>query len=208
VTVKEQTTLDRGAASKLQELDLETTALIDARPFASDTPKDQPRAVATQGVDEFAEIYETNKARIYSTAYRMLGNSADAEDVVQDVFIKAYRKLDTFEGRSQLSTWLYRITINRCLDILRKRKRQQTAPLDEAMGAVAKQSNLMKLIEGMIPSLPPGYRTVFVLHDIQGLKHYEIAKQLHITEGACKSQLHKARLMMRKKLAPYLEGLR
>jgi RNA polymerase sigma-70 factor (ECF subfamily) len=159
-------------------------------------------------VDEFAEIYETNKARIYSTAYRMLGNSADAEDVVQDVFIKAYRKLDTFEGRSQLSTWLYRITINRCLDVLRKRKRQQTAPLDEAMGAVAKQSNLMKLIEGMTPSLPPGYRTVFVLHDIQGLKHFEIAKLLHITEGACKSQLHKARLMMRKKLKPYLEGLR
>jgi RNA polymerase sigma-70 factor (ECF subfamily) len=208
MTVKEQTTLDRGAASNFQETDLETTAVIGARPFASETPRDQPRTVVNQGVDEFAEIYETNKARIYSTAYRMLGNSADAEDVVQDVFIKAYRKLDTFEGRSQLSTWLYRITINRCLDVLRKRKRQQTAPLDEAMGAVAKQSNLMKLIEGMTPSLPPGYRTVFVLHDIQGLKHFEIAKLLHITEGACKSQLHKARLMMRKKLKPYLEGLR
>lgn len=206
--VDEQTTLGSGVTSNFQEFDLEITAIISARPFAAETPKDQPRVVANQGSDEFAEIYESNKARIYSTAYRMLGNSADAEDVVQDVFIKAYRKLDTFEGRSQLSTWLYRITINRCLDILRKRKRQQTAPLDEAMGAVAKQTNLMKLIEGMTPSLPPGYRTVFVLHDIQGLKHFEIAKLLHITEGACKSQLHKARLMMRKKLKPYLEGFR
>jgi len=208
MAVNEQTTLDVGPASKFQELDLETIAVIGACPFASDTPQEPYRAVTAQGVDEFAEIYESNKARIYSTAYRMLGNSADAEDVVQDVFIKAYRKLDSFEGRSQVSTWLYRIAINRCLDILRKRKRQQTAPLDEAMGAVAKQSNVMKLIEGMVPSLPTGYRTVFVLHDIQGLKHFEIAKMLHITEGACKSQLHKARLMMRKKLKPYLEGLR
>ena len=206
--VSDRTTLEIPSASKFQELNLENTAIIGARPFATDKPQSPPRDAVATGADEFATIYETNKARIYSTAYRMLGNSADAEDVVQDVFIKAYRKLDTFEGRSQLSTWLYRITINRCLDILRKRKRQQTAPLDEAMGAVAKQSNLMKIIEGMLPSLPPGYRTVFVLHDIQGLKHYEIAKQLHITEGACKSQLHKARLMMRKKLAPYLEGLR
>lgn len=208
MAVKEETTLGRTPASNFTESDLETTAVIGARPFAADKPRVQTGAATAQGADEFAEIYESNKARIYSTAYRMLGNSADAEDVVQDVFIKAYHKLDTFEGRSQLSTWLYRITINRCLDILRKRKRQQTAPLDEAMGAVARQSNTMKVIEGMIPSLPPGYRTVFVLHDIQGLKHFEIAKLLHISEGACKSQLHKARLMMRKKLKPYLEGLR
>jgi RNA polymerase sigma-70 factor (ECF subfamily) len=208
MTVSDRTTLEIPAASKFQELNLENTVVIGTRPFAADQPQNPVRDAVATGADEFATIYETNKARIYSTAYRMLGNGADAEDVVQDVFVKAWRKLDSFEGRSQLSTWLYRITINRCLDILRKRKRQPTAPLEEAMGAVAKQSNVMKLIEGLLPSLPPGYRTVFVLHDIQGLKHYEIAKHLHITEGACKSQLHKARLMMRKKLAPYMEGLR
>jgi RNA polymerase sigma-70 factor (ECF subfamily) len=168
----------------------------------------QPQAATAKVSDEeFTRIYEDNKSRVYSTALRVLGNSADAEDVTQEVFIKVYRKLDSFEGRSQLSTWLYRITVNKCLDLLRKRKRRSTVPIDEAMGAVANPSNVRQVVESFIPTLPPGYRTVFVLHDIQGLKHHEIASQLKITEGACKSQLHKARLMMRKKLRPYLEGI-
>jgi RNA polymerase sigma-70 factor (ECF subfamily) len=157
--------------------------------------------------EEFTAIYEANKSRVYSTALRILANPADAEDVTQEVFLKAWNKLENFEGRSQVSTWLYRITVNRCLDLLRKRKRQQTVPIEEAMGSVANPSNLKQVIESFIPTLPPGYRTVFVLHDIQGLKHHEIAKQIGISEGACKSQLHKARLMMRKKLRPFMEGI-
>ncbi|MEO0107792.1 MAG: RNA polymerase sigma factor [candidate division WOR-3 bacterium] len=157
--------------------------------------------------EEFADLYEANKSKVYSVALRMLANPADAEDVTQDVFVKAYRKLADFEGRSQLSTWLYRITVNRCLDVLRKRKRQRTVPLEEAMGSVSQGSSLKQVIEGLIPTLPPGYRAVFVLHDIQGLKHHEIARQLGVSEGACKSQLHKARLILRKKLKPFLEGI-
>jgi RNA polymerase sigma-70 factor, ECF subfamily len=168
---------------------------------------EQPRVGVKPTEAEFAAVYEANKGRVYSTALRILCNSADAEDVAQEVFIKAYNKLEDFEGRSQVSTWLYRITVNRCLDVLRKRKRTQTVPLEEASGSVANPSNLKQVIESFIPALPPGYRTVFVLHDIQGLKHHEIARQLKITEGACKSQLHKARLMMRKKLKPFLEGI-
>jgi len=182
-------------------------SLVGTHPLSSGLTEDRTGTAPAVSDQEFATIYEANKARVYSTALRMLSNSADAEDVVQEVFIKAYNKLHTFEGRSQLSTWLYRITVNRCLDLLRKRKRTQTEPLEEATGAVARQSNLKQLIESFIPSLPTGYRTVFVLHDIQGLKHHEIAKLLHVTEGACKSQLHKARLMMRKKLRPFLEGI-
>lgn len=194
-------------ASKFEEQDLESTVALRAQRFAETRPGITAPAVAVPTTDDFAEIYDANKARVYSTALRILSNTADAEDVTQDVFIKAFNKLSTFEGRSQLSTWLYRITVNRCLDLLRKRKRERTAPLEEATGAVARSSNVMKLIESVLPSLPPGYRTVFVLHDIQGLKHFEIARMLKITEGACKSQLHKARLLMRKKLKPFLEGM-
>lgn len=202
-----RTSLPDGAASKFVEHDMESLAVVGTQLLSTGLSDSSPAKTRAISDDEFADIYETNKARVYSTALRVLGNSADAEDVVQDVFIKVYNKLDTFEGRSQLSTWLYRITVNRCLDILRKRKRTRTEPLEEASGAVAKNSNVRQVIESFIPTLPPGYRTVFVLHDIQGLKHHEIARQLKITEGACKSQLHKARLMMRKKLKPYMEGL-
>lgn len=180
--------------------------LVPTQVLTVAAPEPEVRTSAANAVsdDEFAAIYEANKARVYSTAFRILHNRADAEDVTQEVFVKVYHKLHTFQGRSQLSTWLYRITVNRCLDLLRKQKRTPTEPLEEATGAVARSSNLKQLIESFIPSLPPGYRTVFVLHDIQGMKHREIARQLRITEGACKSQLHKARLMMRRKLKPYL----
>jgi RNA polymerase sigma-70 factor (ECF subfamily) len=204
---EERTTLTEQPASYFVEHNMDTLSHAGTLAFASDKPDIQVQEVAPVSDQEFAQIYETNKARVYSTALRMLNNPADAEDVTQEVFIKVYNKLHTFEGRSQLSTWLYRITVNRSLDLLRKRKRTQAEPLEEATGAMANPSNLKQVIESFIPTLPPGYRSVFVLHDIQGLKHHEIAKQLHITEGACKSQLHKARLMMRKKLKPFLEGI-
>jgi len=202
-----RTTLLRAGASNFQEHKMESVARAGTLTFAGGLDNEQPSVRAKISDDEFTRIYEDNKARVYSTALRILGNSADAEDVTQEVFVKVYNKLETFEGRSQLSTWLYRIAVNKCLDLLRKRKRTQTVPIEEAMGAVANPSNIRKVIDSFIPTLPPGYRTVFVLHDIQGLKHHEIARHLKITEGACKSQLHKARLMMRRKLSPYLEGI-
>jgi RNA polymerase sigma-70 factor, ECF subfamily len=203
----ERTTLNGRTSSYFIEHDMDTLSHVGTLPFAAIRPETRLQESGAVSDEEFAQIYEANKARVYSTALRMLNNSADAEDVTQEVFIKVFNKIHTFEGRSQLSTWLYRITVNRSLDVLRKRKRTQAEPLEEAMGAMANPSNLQKVIESFIPTLPPGYRAVFVLHDIQGLKHHEIAKQLHITEGACKSQLHKARLMMRKKLKPFLEGI-
>ena len=195
---------------------MDSTARVEALPIDAcglPGPAGAETVSAIMGVGvkpteaEFTAVYEANKARVFSTAMRILNNRADAEDVTQEVFIKAYNKLEEFEGRSQVSTWLYRITVNRCLDVLRKRKRTKTEPLEEASGSVANPSNLKQIIESFVPTLPTGYRTVFVLHDIQGLKHREIAHQLKITEGACKSQLHKARLMMRKKLKPFLEGI-
>jgi RNA polymerase sigma-70 factor (ECF subfamily) len=154
--------------------------------------------------DDFESVYREHKARVFSTAYRFVRNREDAEDVTQDVFIKVHRKMSAFRGDAALSTWVYRITVNTALDFLRRRKRRQAVSLDEVSEPAAGPSNLKSLIESMIPSLPEGYRKVFVLHDIEGLKHSEIAEILGITEGASKSQLHRARGALRKMLAPYL----
>lgn len=156
--------------------------------------------------DDFESIYVEYRARVFSTAYRFMRNHQDAEDVTQDVFIKVHRKMAKFRGDSALSTWIYRITVNTALDLLRRRKRRQAVSIDDVPEPSAGPSNLQGLIESMIPSLPEGYRKVFVLHDIQGLKHSEIGEILGITEGASKSQLHRARAAMRRKLAPYLKN--
>jgi len=153
---------------------------------------------------DFEDLYRQYKAKVFSTAYRMLSNHADAEDVTQDIFVKVFQKLPTFRGDSAVSTWIYRIAVNACLDFRRRRKRHETVPLNDEAEQVSVGLNLGRLIEGVIPKMPAGYREVFVLHDIQGLKHEEIGKILGITDGASKSQLHRARAFLRRELAPYL----
>jgi RNA polymerase sigma-70 factor (ECF subfamily) len=138
----------------------------------------------------------------------MVSNRADAEDIAQDVFVKVFKNLKTFRGDAAPSTWIYRITVNTCLDFLRRRKLRQTVPLDEEMTAGSRPLSIGRLIEGTLPRMPQGYRSVFVLYDIQGLRHSEIAQTLGISEGASKSQLHRARAFLRRELAPYVESLR
>lgn len=157
---------------------------------------------------DFESLYRDYRSRVFSTAFRMVKNYADAEDITQDVFVKVFKKLDSFRGEAALSTWIYRIAVNACLDFLRRRKLRQTVPLDDEMTAGSRPISVAKLVEGTLPLMPEGYRTVFVLYDIQGLKHSEIAKVLGITEGASKSQLHRARAFLRRELAPYIESLR
>jgi RNA polymerase sigma-70 factor (ECF subfamily) len=164
-----------------------------------------PKARAALESFDFERLYLDHRGKVYSTAYRMVGNRADAEDLTQDVFVKVYKKIKGFRGDSAVSTWIYRITMNTCLDFLRKNRRRQAVPIDQCPEPQSGSSKLMKLIEGTVATLPQGYRRVFVLHDIQGLKHCEIAEVLGITEGASKSQLHRARAQLRQKLGPYVE---
>jgi RNA polymerase sigma-70 factor (ECF subfamily) len=164
-----------------------------------------PKARAAQESFDFERLYLDHRGKVYSTAYRMVGNRADAEDLTQDVFVKVYKKIKGFRGDSAVSTWIYRITMNTCLDFLRKNRRRQAVSIDQCPEPQSGSSKLMKLIEGTVATLPQGYRRVFVLHDIQGLKHSEIAEALGITEGASKSQLHRARAQLRQKLGPYVE---
>ena len=137
----------------------------------------------------------------------MVGNPADAEDLLQEIFLSAHRKLDSFRGESALGTWLYRLATNLCLDHLRSRAArtsQLTDALDDEPGLADASSRrlaeraLSRMdLERALAQLPEGCRAAFVLHDVEGLEHREVAEALGIAEGTSKSQVHKARLRLR-----------
>jgi RNA polymerase sigma-70 factor (ECF subfamily) len=155
----------------------------------------------------FEAIYRAHAGRLYSVACRVLGNPTDAEDLLQEIFLAAHRKLETFRGESALGTWLYRLAMNLCLDHLRSRATrtgQLTDALDDEYGLddsgsrrLAERTVARMDLERAMAQLPEGCRTAFVLHDVEGLEHREIAEILGIAEGTSKSQVHKARMRLR-----------
>lgn len=148
---------------------------------------------------ELEQIYHDHVAMVYNLCFRMLGNRTDAQDATQDAFVKVYKNLDRFAGRSKLSTWIYRITMNNCIDRLR-RKRLKTVEITEMQASPKRDHDTRIALEQAIQTLSPSYRSVFVLHDIQGFRHAEIATILNITAGSSKSLLHRSRTILRKKL--------
>jgi RNA polymerase sigma-70 factor (ECF subfamily) len=160
--------------------------------------------------EAFAALFYAHKGRVYSICLRMTNNTAQAEDLTQDAFLQVFRKLDTFKGNSALSTWLYRIAVNTVLMHFRKRALKQIS-LDEPSNQDVKQVrreygsrdgrlsgsvDRIALIRA-IKDLPAGYRTIFLLHEVEGYEHQEIAKILDCSVGNSKSQLHKAKLRIR-----------
>jgi RNA polymerase sigma-70 factor, ECF subfamily len=168
-------------------------------------------ARAQQG-DEgaFEALYETHKRRVYSLCLRMTGNTAEAEDLCQEAFMQLFRKISTFRGESAFSTWLHRLAVNVVLMHLRK-KGLPVVSLDEPDSSQEEpvkrdygddDRRLLGSVDRLalvraISRLPPGYRTVFVLHDIEGYEHNEIAQFMNCSVGNSKSQLHKARMKLR-----------
>ena len=165
--------------------------------------------VPVETTDEGAtleSLYRTHAKRIYSLAYRFAGNAADAEELLQDIFLLAYRKLDSFRHEAALSTWLHRLAVNRCLDHVRSRAARQDAvteplspdhpPPDRAGAGPITHLDL----ERAIAQLPDACRMAFVLHDVEGYGHREVAERLGIATGTSKSQVHKARLRLRRLL--------
>lgn len=172
----------------------------------------------------FAQLYSLHKRRIYSLCLRMVGNVAEAEDLTQEAFLQLHRKIATFRGDSAFSTWLHRLAINVVLMHLRK-KGLSVISLDEAMEPTPEEGpgrsfgapdlslagSIDRLaLERAIAELPAGYRLIFVLHDIEGYEHNEIAAMLDCSIGNSKSQLHKARLKLRDAMRtiPRREGRR
>jgi RNA polymerase sigma-70 factor, ECF subfamily len=158
----------------------------------------------------FEEIYKRHHRRVYSLCLRMLQNSHEAEDLTQDVFIQLYRKIGSFRGDSAFTTWLHRMTVNQVLMHFRKRvvKFEKTTEEGETpVQIVPGTENTGKLqivdkiaIDNAIAQLPAGYKNVFVLHDVEGYEHEEVAVILGCSVGTSKSQLHKARLKMQRLL--------
>jgi RNA polymerase sigma-70 factor (ECF subfamily) len=159
----------------------------------------------------FEELYRRHSSRLYNVAYRMTGSAADADDLLQDIFLQTHRRLETFRGDSALGTWLYRLAVNCCLDHLRsKQGKQQKATgfledLDQveptAPGSWRPDTVLDRMeLERAIAQLPPSYRAAFVLHDVEGLEHHEVGETLGIAVGTSKSLVHKARARMRRLL--------
>jgi RNA polymerase sigma-70 factor (ECF subfamily) len=155
----------------------------------------------------FEELYRQHAARLYNMAFRMAGSAHEAEDLLQEVFLHAYRKLGSFRGDSSLGTWLYRLGMNQCLDYLRGRQakmKQATDSLDDE-GAAEPAAPMSPTpiavnrldLERAIGRLPQGCRAAFLLHDVEGFEHNEVAKILGVSEGTSKSQVHKARMKLR-----------
>lgn len=155
----------------------------------------------------FEEIYHRHFRRVYALCLRMMGNPTEAEDMTQDVFLQLFNKVGMFRGDSAFTTWLHRMTVNQVLMHFRKRSTRSEKLTDEGetpIQIVQGTANPNKMpvvdriaLERALQQLPNGYRTVFVLHDIEGYEHYEVADMLGIAEGTSKSQLHKARLKLR-----------
>jgi RNA polymerase sigma-70 factor (ECF subfamily) len=166
---------------------------------------------AKQGdAEAFEVLYNLHKRRVYSLCLRMTANTAEAEDLAQEAFLQLFRKIGTFRGESAFSTWLHRMAVNVVLMRLRK-KGLPVVPLEETLeteeeapkkelgsqDAVLAGSLDRLQLQRAVEALPPGYRTIFVLHDVEGYEHNEIAEIVGCSIGNSKSQLHKARMKLR-----------
>ena len=178
-----------------------TLAIRLPRLTTSDTPKREgaatendvrlARACADGDSEVFAELYRTHIDRMKSIAYNHLGSISDAEDAIQETFLKIHRAAGTFTGEAAFSTWIYRILINTCYDHLRKRQRRiQEAPIDDVITTERAGNSIDDVkrmaLRRMLAELPEQRRSVFTLFEIEGLSHAEIAQILGITEGNSK----------------------
>jgi RNA polymerase sigma-70 factor, ECF subfamily len=170
---------------------------------------DQQLAKAAAGGDmaAFEELYRRHNRRVYALCLRMTQNQTEAEDLMQESFIQLFRKIGSFRGDSAFTTWLHRLTVNQVLMHFRKRsvKLERTTEEGETPEQTVKGTenpNSMPVVDRIaldraIAQLPPGYRSVFVLHDVEGHEHEEVARMLGVAVGTSKSQLHKARMRLR-----------
>ena len=179
-------------------------------PTTPTAPPQSDAALAAAGDRKaFERLYRANVDRVFSVCARMVGDRSRAEDLTQDVFVRAWEKLGTFRGDSQFSTWLHRLAVNVVLNDREaegRRRNRHDAGIED-MDSLAFHDvhplpapGLSLDLEQAIASLPPGAKKVFVLHDVEGYTHEEIGEILGVTSGGCKAQLHRARMLLRRML--------
>jgi RNA polymerase sigma-70 factor (ECF subfamily) len=164
-------------------------------------------------VGAFEVLYHQHAARIFTLASRMAGSPDEGEDLLQEIFLQAYRKLGSFKGEAALGTWLYRLALNHCLDFVRSRQvktRKLTDTLDDERRfepAAPRETSIQRINLGRaIARLPEGCREAFILHEVEGFDHKEVGELLGIAEGTSKSQVFKARTKLRGMLAERRSG--
>jgi RNA polymerase sigma-70 factor (ECF subfamily) len=157
-------------------------------------------------LNAFEELYRMHVGRVYALCLRLAADSAKAEELTQDVFVRLWEKLGSFRGESALSTWLHRVAVNLVFDRMRSEARRSSRlSLVEDLSVLEGppppfESGARLDLEKAIALLPPGARAVFVLHDVEGYRHEEIARLLSVAEGTSKGQLHRARRLLREML--------
>jgi len=176
--------------------------------------------------DAFEELISRYSTKAFSLATRLTGSKEDAEEVLQDAFVTVYRKIGGFEGKSQFSSWFYRVTVNAALMKLRKRRQTPAVSLEDIFeqtqtkdipaqigsherdgDSATLRSEVSAALDKAVLSLPEEYRPVFILRDVDGLSSQEVSDVLGLTIPAVKSRLHRARMMLRRKLTPIYKEL-
>jgi RNA polymerase sigma-70 factor (ECF subfamily) len=160
----------------------------------------------------FETLYYLHRRHVYRLCLRITRNTAEAEDLTQDVFLQLFRKVATFRGDSAFSTWLHRVAVNEVLAHMRRNRNRapheslESQREDGVSNEIGAPDNRLAVsvdrivLQRLISLLPPGYRIIFVLHDVEGFEHKEIARMMRCSVGNSKSQLHKARLKLRSHL--------
>ena len=182
-------------------------ALLDLQPHDESSQAADAALAAHGDRRAFERLYQANSSRVFSLCMRMVADRPLAEELTQDVFVRAWDKLSLYRGESAFSTWLHRMAVNVVLNQRKsagrdkKRFGSEETELDDIVHPRGFPSPGLRLdLEDAIASLPPGARRVFVLHDVEGFRHEEIAEQLGITSGGSKAQLHRARMLLRGRL--------
>jgi RNA polymerase sigma-70 factor, ECF subfamily len=171
------------------------------------TPVDDAALAAGGDVRAFERLYRTHLPRVHGLVRRMAAGR-DTDELTQDVFVRAWQKLKTFRGDSAFGTWLHRLAVNVVIerfrsDAVRRQRLHEGEDIFETLAApVLRSGDLSMDFEAALQKLPDGARQIFVLHDVEGYKHHEIATLLEISAGTSKAQLHRARMMLRKHLRP------
>jgi RNA polymerase sigma-70 factor, ECF subfamily len=187
---------------------LNTPSIVEQQPIQPDANDFSLCQLAAGGnLAAFELLYQRYHRRTYSLCLRMTNSQTEAEDLTQEVFIQLFRKIGSFRGDSAFSTWLHRLTVNQVLMHFRRRsvkneKTSEDGEIPEQTVSGTENPNKMPVIDRLalnkaIEQLPPGYKKVFWLHDVEGYEHEEIARMLKLSVGTSKSQLHKARLKLR-----------
>lgn len=186
-----------------------TAPVTDGLALPSDDASDLELAqmAAVGNIQAFERLYQRYHRRTFGLCLRMCSNQTEAEDLTQEVFVQVFRKVGSFRGESAFSTWLHRLTVNQVLMHFRKRsvkseKTTDEGELPEQVVVGSANPSRMQVVDRLaldaaIAKLPPGYKKIFLMHDVQGFQHEEIAQELGLSIGTSKSQLHKARMKLR-----------